>query len=317
MGLLDRAIRNGIGKAVGGAVENAVTRVVAPKVNQTVDQAAQSFNRSADAYLQQNSARPQQDGTYPQQNGAYQPQTGAAQQQTGAETARAAATLGGIFGSYVGAAQSFANEAAKNLKICPACGEGAAADQKFCPSCGAALPAQTVAQGALCSACGTQNSIGTRFCTGCGAKLPAAVAEEQAARERDAAVMAQWDALLWPYPKWSMGGSNYCIEEGGRDDDDNPYYYFRAAHTEPRAFYAYLDLLKSSGFARPPRYSSDETLYKIVDGVSYCMNSTDAFSCGEGQMQLAFYIRAFREPEPKREDSFRDKADKLKGLFKF
>ncbi|MCL1848147.1 MAG: zinc ribbon domain-containing protein [Clostridiales bacterium] len=69
------------------------------------------------------------------------------------------------------AAQNLAKEAAKALKICPACGEAASADKQYCAKCGAALPAATVAQAAVCASCGKQNDVGARFCSSCGAKL--------------------------------------------------------------------------------------------------------------------------------------------------
>lgn len=69
------------------------------------------------------------------------------------------------------AAQQYADEVGKSIKICPSCGEGATADKKFCQKCGTALPEQSVTESAVCGKCGTQNHVGSKFCQSCGEKL--------------------------------------------------------------------------------------------------------------------------------------------------
>ena len=143
---LERGIGRGIGKALGDAVGQAfrpaadqiVEKTVAPRANQAAD----SINRAVG-----------------------QP-TAHARNQT------AANNLTGALFNFKSAMMNVANEAAKNMKVCPACGEPTTADKLFCPSCGTQLPEQTAAESAVCSNCGYQNDVGTKFCAGCGAKLP-------------------------------------------------------------------------------------------------------------------------------------------------
>lgn len=316
MGFLDRAIKRGISNAVGRAVETSVRNVVAPKVEEVTANAVNSAANSINNAVGANQAPAQPQGSYQQggyQQGGYQ-QFQPASQVNQAEVSQAASTLGGIFGAFGGAAMNFANEAAKNMKICPACGEGASADNTFCPSCGAKLPETTVAQDAVCTACGAQNSVGTKFCAKCGAKLPAALAEERAAEARNAEVMAQWDECLANYPKWDQGGTDFEIEQSGVDEHGRPIYYFNARNTNFEALRRYKETLKANGFMRPPTYSTDDCLYKVVNGVSYSFNAGDPFCSDPGYMTVYFEIREFEQPKPK--DEF-ELPKSLKGLFKF
>ena len=287
MGFLDRAVKNAVGKAVGNAVENAVEKTVAPKIEQAaanvVNQAADTVNQS----VSQNAQMPQ--STSPQSNVNQE------------SVNQAANTLGSLFGSLQGAATNFANEAAKNMKICPVCGEGASADTKFCPSCGATMPEQTIAQGAVCSSCGKENNIGTKFCSGCGAKLPAAIAEEQAAQAKDAAVLAQWDTLLPQYPKWCFGGSNLTLENGGTTANGMPYYYFSVLGVGNNELQQYRALIKQNGFVQAGEYPTDDMLYKMIDGNCYYFESAEPFaseymgvSFGIGEPSGGFY---YTKPE--------------------
>lgn len=45
------------------------------------------------------------------------------------------------------------------------------------------------------------------------ALLLAMIAEEQAQADRNAAVMAEWDAKLPQYPKWTCGGTKMYIDD--------------------------------------------------------------------------------------------------------
>lgn len=270
MGLLDRAIRNGVSRAVGSAVGKAVEQAVAPKVQQTAQQAAQQF--------------------IPQQ----QPQAQPAPAFSGPQAQQAGAALGGLFGGL----QSFASEATKNMKICPSCGEGAPAETKFCPKCGCKMPEQTLAQGAVCASCGKQNEVGTKFCTECGAKLPAAVAQEQAAQAKTDEAMAQWDILLPQYPKWQLGGYDLRVERL-----DEACCQFSASGVGRAEFEQYRQLALSNGF-RPAGQTPDQyQLYKRVDGVVYNLDLEHAFE-GDG-LTLYFMAREpyggfdYVKPEPK------------------
>ncbi|MDR0839907.1 MAG: zinc ribbon domain-containing protein [Christensenellaceae bacterium] len=274
MGLLDKAIKSGLNKAIGNAVEQSVTKVVAPKVEQA---AANAVNKAADALNQSVGQSAPPAPPTPQPNPTNQ-----------AAVNQAANTLGGLFGSLQSAATGFATEAAKNMKICPACGEPASAQTKFCPSCGATLPNETVAAGAVCPSCGKQNDIGTKFCADCGAKLPAAVAEEHAAQARTEATFAQWDTLLPQYPKWQFGGRNFELERLD-DYDGAPYYQFFADGAGQAELAQYRQLLLDNGFRPAGQYPDQSQLFKRVDGVVYNVDLEHAFD-SDG-MTLYFTVR--------------------------
>ena len=134
-GLLGNAVKRGVSQGVNRAVDRAVGNAV----EQAVTGAA---NKAADAVVPPPPP--------------YQPDP---------------AQLGGMFASFAGAAQGFATEAAKNIKVCPGCGAYCGADTKFCNQCGSPLPELA---GIQCRNCGMQNGVGTNFCSGCGAKLSGA-----------------------------------------------------------------------------------------------------------------------------------------------
>jgi hypothetical protein len=282
MGLFDNAIKQGLNKALGNAVANTlekkVTETITPKVNEAANQAA-------DAMKQAGTQTPQ-------------PQN----------TQAAGVQIGGMFAGLAGAAQSFANEAAKNMKICLACGEPANADVKFCPKCGAELPAQTAAQGAVCSSCGKQNDIGTKFCADCGAKLPSAIAEEQAMQTKSEAVLVQWDTLLPQYPKWCCGGYDLGLEQVAESDGGYPYYSFSVCGVGQNEVGQYRQLLKQNGFRPAGRYPDEGQLFKRVSGLVYNCDIEHAFDVSE-YISLGFTVREpnggfdYVKPEPTQKKS--------------
>jgi hypothetical protein len=264
MGFLDRAVKRAVGNAVGNAVGSAVERAVAPKIEQGVQRTAQQI-------------LPQQQPMSPQ---LQQPPAIAPQQPQ-----QATAALGGLFGGL----NSFANQLAQDKKICPGCGAMADGNVKFCPSCGAKLPEQTMGQGAVCTACGKQNGVGTKFCADCGAKLPAALAQEQAAQEKDAQVLAQWAVLLPQYPQWQCGGYHFELEcDGGSDLSCTRFSVYGAGRAQLEQ---YRQLLLQSGF-RPASESPDPCqLYARVNGMVYNVDTEHAF---EGDALDIYFAQ--REP---------------------
>lgn len=296
MGIFDRAIKRGVNRALGNTVENAlgnaIENAVAPKLNAAVGKAAQSVNSANDG------ANGTADGQYAA--------SGASQ----AEITQAANTLGGLFGGFSGAASGFAVEAAKNMKLCPSCGEGAPKDVKFCPSCGAKLPDITIADGAVCPSCGKQNEIGTKFCADCGTKLPSAVAEEQAALAENDAVMARWDETLSDFPKWSCGGAKFRIESF-----DCAVMFsadFQSSAAAQNAVRQYRALLLQNGFRQAGEHPDPCHLYKRVNGI--CRHC-DTEHCFEGGSETsAFYFNSeeptggfdYVKPEPKKTATLRD-----------
>lgn len=276
MGFLDKAIKKGlsdaVSKAVTGAVKNTVTPAAEKLANKTASKLTDAVDSIGDTFSKEDT-----------QQTAAAPQSAAPQQAENQEAQGGLANLAGVFANLERAAQGYATEMSKNLKICPSCGAGAAAEQKFCPECGTRLPEQTLAQGAVCPSCGKQNDIGTKFCADCGTKLPSAIAAEQAKEESKAAVLAQWDTLLPQYPKWSCGGTEYYLEAC------DGYIFFRptfANYTEAsNAIAQYRNVLMQSGFA--PRTDA-EHLYKTVGGICYHVDTEHCFEGDNNRPDIYF-----------------------------
>ncbi len=243
MGFLERAIRKGVGDALSKAVGNAVQKAVEPTAASLANKAADAINKASESEK-------------------------AKREPSGLEAA---------FGNLKRSVEGYATEAAKNIKVCPSCGEGAAKDKKFCPKCGTKLPDDTVAADSVCPSCGKQNTIGTKFCCDCGTKLPSAIKEEEQKATRDKEIMAEWDEKLSGYPKWSLGGSEMNIEliDGG--------YIIFAVRFEgdPNAAYAamkeYREILKQNGFREAGEHPSIEHLYKKVNGICYHVDTEHCF----------------------------------------
>lgn len=274
MGFLERAIRRGVSDAVGKAIGKAIE----PTVTDLTNKAANAIDQAA--------------------------------QNTEQQVARSSG-LEGAMANLERSVQGYATEAAKNMKVCPNCNKPTTADKKFCPDCGTQLPEQTVAQGAVCPSCGKQNAIGTKFCQDCGTKLPAAIAEEQAQADRNAAVMAEWDAKLPQYPKWTCGGTKMYI------DDYDTHYIFGAefngnATAAGRAVSEYRQVLLANGFRQAGEYPSVEHLYKRVDGVVYHVDTEHCFDGDSDCPSIGFDKSEPRggfdyvKPEPKKKTSFLD-----------
>ncbi len=139
MGFLERAIRRGVSEGIGKVVGQAITKAVEPTATELANKAAQHFDNAA----QQNS-RPK---------------------------AQIASGLEGAFANLERAAQGYATEMSKNIKVCPNCNQPSDKEKLFCPSCGTKLPETTVSEGAVCTECNKQNPVGAKFCDACGAKL--------------------------------------------------------------------------------------------------------------------------------------------------
>lgn len=280
--LLKRAIRRGVSNAVGNAVSKAVQQAVEPKVTEFANKAAGQIDAATQHAAQQ-----------------------------GEKTVRQASGLEDALSNLQRSVESYATEAAKNMKVCPNCQKTTSADKKFCPDCGARLPEGSVAQGAVCPSCGKQNVIGTKFCQDCGTKLPVAVQEEQMHADDHASVMSKWDKQLPQYPKWNCGGSHFEIEvyDGfttfSVNFDGNT---FRAK----QAVEQYRQLLLEGGFREAGENPTIEHLYKMIDGVCY---HADTEHCFEGDNDTATIYFNTGEPQ----GGFYYKPDKksfgLKGLF--
>lgn len=276
MSLLERAIRRGVSDAVGKAIGNAVQQAVEPAAAELANKAAGAIDQAA----------------------------GSAEQ-----TVRQKSGLEGALGNLHRSMEGYATEAAKNIKICPSCGEGAAADKKFCPSCGAKLPEQTAAEGAVCVNCGKQNTVGTKFCSDCGTKLPAAVQEEQAKAARDAAVMAEWDEKLPQYPKWNCGGADFSIEEYEPGIFGFSASFNGDSAAASRSVEQYLQYARQHGFHPAGQYPDEKTIYNKINGVCCCIDATDCLAGDPDLPTIGFCVREpcggydYVKPEPKQKTS--------------
>lgn len=280
MGFLERAIRRGVSDAVGKAVGQAITNAVEPKATELVNKAADKI----DSATTNVNAQP-------------------ASTQTGS-------ALEGAFSNFERAASKYATEAAKNMKVCPACGESTTADKNFCPSCGEKLPEKSIADELVCTSCGTQNNVGTKFCQQCGAKLPFAIAEEQAKAKKDEAVLADFREHLPKYPVWSCGGTDFVLEK------EPDYCWFSARFdsnfSAEKAVEGYRQLLMNNGFRQAGQYPSICHLYKMINGTCYHADTEHCFEGDSDTPTIYFNIAEptggfdYVKPEPKKKTSFLD-----------
>lgn len=279
MGFLERAIRRGVSDAVGKAIGNAVKEAVEPKATEIANKAADAFDKAANNVAQEKE-----------------------------NIEKSTSGLEGALGNLKQSLEGYATEVGKNLKVCPSCGEGATADKKFCPSCGAKLPEQTIAQGAVCVKCGKQNTVGTKFCQECGEKLPSAIAEEQAAADRDAKILAEWDIKLSEYPKWELGGNEFSIESG--DGYIEFSVYFEKDVDAYDMVEQYRQVLRQNGFREAGEYPDKEHLYKKVDSVCYHVDTEHCFEGGSEKADIYFMNDEptggfdYVKPEPKKTGFF-------------
>jgi len=297
MGLLDRAVKRGIKEGIGRAVGEAVKKAVEPTANNLTNKAADKMNQIGN----------QMQGSM--QNTTYDTST----QQPNERSSGLGmfAGLEGALSNLEKAAQGLATEVSKNVKICPACNQPAGADKKFCPNCGTALPEQTMSEAAVCPNCGKQNDLGTKFCQDCGTKLPTAVLEEQAKARKEAAVMEEWDRTIPMVPKWSCGGTNFCLENYGNcimfsADFEGKNYDARNAVEQ------YRNLLLQNGFRPAGQYPDDYQLYNMICGYCYHVDLEHCFD-GDGDCPCIYFAQEepsggfnYVKPEPKKKTGLFD-----------
>jgi len=296
MGFLERAIKKGIRDGVGKAVGEAISKAVEPTATNLANKAAQQMNQMNGQA--QNTMQNQMKQAFPQNQG----RAGGLGMFSGLE---------GALTNLEKAAQGFATEMSKNVKICPACNQPASADKKFCPNCGGPLPEQTVSESAVCPNCGKQNDLGTKFCQDCGTKLPIAEQEEQAKAAREASVMAEWDQIIPMFPKWNCGGTNFDIEaygEGVRFAAD----FEKNEYAARNAVDNYRSLLLQNGFRPAGQYPSDYQLYNMIGGSCYHVDLEHCFD-GDGDCPCIYFTIGeptggfnYVKPEPKKKIGFKD-----------
>ena len=277
MGLLDKALKDAVGRGLQNALGKAVEGAVRPAADRLAGQAAKTVSNAAAGKLKEVT------GAFDEANAAMteanEAMAGVSQEQWD----QAVSVLEGMAGNMM-----------KDLRVCPACGEAVKGEGKFCPKCGAKLPELTVMEQALCPNCGKQNEPGAAFCVSCGAKLPGKELEEAAQRAKDAAVLEKFRSALPQFPLWNCGGSFYDFSEleTGR-------FFFGASFSgndaEARgAVESYRRALQEAGFRPAGKYPSQEHLYKMADGV--CCHA-DTEHCFEGDADCpAVYFLLGDEP---------------------
>ena len=145
-------------------------------------------------------------------------------------------------------------------------------------------------------------------------------AEEEEAKKKAAeeAIFTDWEKNLPAFPKWDVGGTNFELEE---DTPMNGYPVFRLSlQGRPFLMEAYAQKIRSAGFVARgcsnPQDLNADTYYKIIDGVCWNWNRSDA--CYDGHITTSFYVDNPPKPvQPSRSSSSSSGLEGLaKGLFK-
>ena len=123
-----------------------------------------------------------------------------------------------------------------------------------------------------------------------------AEAEAKAAAEK--AIFEKWEENFPHYPVWDVGGEEFELEEL---EPMNGYPSWRfGLKGRPFLVEQYAAKLRADGFkakASDPDDLNADTYYKLVDGVCYAWNRTDA--CHDGYINVGFYVDKYVEPKPK------------------
>ena len=138
--------------------------------------------------------------------------------------------------------------------------------------------------------------------------------EEAAKKAAEAAIFEDWETNLGAYPKWDVGGSNFELEEL---TPMNGHPVFRLGlDGRPFLVEMYAAKLREDGFVAKGSNPNDlnaDTYYKVIDGVCYAFNRTDA--CMDGGISVTFYVDTLPKPKPA-EKPANQPADELKNLAK-
>ena len=146
-----------------------------------------------------------------------------------------------------------------------------------------------------------------------------AEAEEAARQAAEQAVFDNWETNLGAYPVWDVGGERFELEE---QSPMNGYPSWRLClRGRPYLVELYAAKLRNAGFKAKgctnPLDLNADTYYKLIDGVCYSWNRTDASN--DGWINVYFYVDKYVEPKPTRQE--KDLAGQVlsglaKGIFK-
>ena len=142
-------------------------------------------------------------------------------------------------------------------------------------------------------------------------------AEVEAKAAAEAAIFDGWEERFPYYPKWDVGGDHFELEEM---DPMNGYPSWRfCLKGRPFLVELYAQKLRADGFVakgNDPNDLNADTYYKLVDGVCYAWNRTDA--CGDGYINVNYYVDKYVAPKPKQQAASTQSAaaEIAKGLAK-
>jgi hypothetical protein len=143
-------------------------------------------------------------------------------------------------------------------------------------------------------------------------------AEAEAKQAAEAAIFEKWEENFPHYPVWDVGGEEFELEEL---EPMNGYPSWRfCLKGRPFLVEQYAQKLRADGFkakASDPDDLNADTYYKLVDGVCYAWNRTDA--CSDGYINVSFYVDKYVEPKPKTQPAAKNDnvaADIAKSLAK-
>lgn len=141
--------------------------------------------------------------------------------------------------------------------------------------------------------------------------------EEEEKKAREAAIFDNWQETLPAYPKWDVGGNGFELEEI-TPMNGFPAYSFRL-NGRPFLVELYAAKLRADGFIAKgcsnPQDLNADTYYKVVDGVCYSFNRSDA--CLDGHINVSFYVDKLPEVKKQQPVAQNDELKKLaKSIFK-
>ena len=146
-----------------------------------------------------------------------------------------------------------------------------------------------------------------------------AEAEEQKRQDAEKAVFDNWEENLGVYPVWDVGGERFEIEE---QTPMNGYPVWRLTlKGRPYLVELYTAKLRTAGFVakgNDPLDLNADTYYKLIDGVCWSFNRTDA--AYDGWINVTFFVDKYVPPKPKtvaqNAQAAKEVAKLAKGLFK-
>lgn len=146
-----------------------------------------------------------------------------------------------------------------------------------------------------------------------------AEAEEAARQAAEQAIFDNWETNLGAYPVWDVGGERFELEE---ETPMNGYPVWRLSlRGRPYLVELYAAKLRNEGFRAKgctnPLDLNADTYFKLIDGVCYSWNRSDA--CNDGWIYVSFYVDKYVEPKPTRQE--KDLTGQVlggiaKGIFK-